>query len=241
MGGFVNLSEELVQSRAVFLSFFRCNPLFEHMHAHTLLPSSLHCSSSTLLPAGTLTWSLNLLCFSLLWILVHSACEWRGNELILPASARATVILQTARWGKCNEEAQVFLRWRWPPAFGIGFSLSANQAWRDLSLPQLQVNSMRTDLWKCLTFFLLRLLQALCPLSNPINQNAPFFFLCLSSYPPSVSLSFLCVSILHTITPLSSLPRTREIWMTNLSSQQRLLEGFFHWWWLILSCCVRGR
>lgn len=100
--------ETLVKKMAVFFSFFSCNSQRTHTLFFHSFPSSLHCSSSTLLPAGTLTWSLNLLCFPVLWILVHSACEWRGNELILPASARGMVMLQTTRWGKCNEEAQGF-------------------------------------------------------------------------------------------------------------------------------------
>lgn len=48
------------------------------------------------------------------------------------------------------------LRFFWggggPPRSGSTSPLSTNQAWRDLSLPPLQVNSTRTDLWKCLTF-----------------------------------------------------------------------------------------
>lgn len=188
----------MVQSRAASFFFKKKRiALFEHMHAHTLLPSGLRCSSSTLLPAGTLTWSLNLLCFSLLWILVHSACEWGGNELFLPACARGMVMLQTARWGKCNEEARVSTRWRWPPplpsrAQDWFLPLSTNQAWRDLSLPPLQVNSMRTDLWNCLTFPV-RLLGALCPLSNLINQNVPNFSLYL--FLSSLSQPVLTVSL----------------------------------------------
>lgn len=40
--------------------------------------------------------------------LVHSAREKRGNELILPASARRAAVAWTARGGKCNEEAPGF-------------------------------------------------------------------------------------------------------------------------------------
>lgn len=106
-----------------------------------------------LLPAATLTWSLNLLC--LLPSLNFGALSlWmvRGNELILPASAQGTVILQTARWRKCNKEARVFLWRRWPPALKKGFTLSTKREWCDLSpSPSLQVNSARTELY-CLTF-----------------------------------------------------------------------------------------
>lgn len=106
-----------------------------------------------LLPAATLTWSLNLLC--LLPSLNFGALNlWmeRGNELILPASAQGTVMLQTARWRKCNKEARVFLWRRWPPALKKGFTLSTKREWCDLSpSPSLQVNSARTELY-CLTF-----------------------------------------------------------------------------------------
>lgn len=107
----------MVQSGAALLSFSQMKPPFRRTHAHT--PSSIRSPLFILhfyCLQALLTWSLNLLCFSLLRILVHSACEWRGNELIF-------YLRQHEEWlccrrlggGKCNEEARVSLRWRWPP------------------------------------------------------------------------------------------------------------------------------
>lgn len=92
-------------------------------------------------------------------------------------------------------------------------------------------------LWDCSR---LSVLSRTCP-TKVLN-----FSLCLPSY---LSFAFIspsqfcpyCVFLFCTLTPLSSPPRCREIGMTNLSTQQGLLEGFFHWWRLILSCCHRGR
>lgn len=146
-----------------------------------------------LLPAATLTWSLNLLC--LLPSLNFGALSlWmeRGNELILPASAQGTVMLQTARWRKCNKEARVFLWRRWPPALKKGFTLSTKREWCDLSpSPSLQVNSARTELY-CLTFlcfFPVKLLQGTLSSLKPkeakllhISLLSLLFFLIFPSF-----------------------------------------------------------
>lgn len=57
----------------------------------------------------------------------------------------------------------------------------SNQAWHDLRLPLLSVNSMRTDLWKCLTFSCKTAPGSLSSLKP--NQAEPSLFpLCLPSF-----------------------------------------------------------
>lgn len=147
------IQAKLVQSRAV-LFFLQMQPIFKLMHAHTLLPSRFHCCFYNLLPAGTLTWSLNLLCFSLLWISVHSACEWRQNELILPASAQGMVMPQTARWGKCNEHAPFFEGGGDPPRWGSASSLSNRSSMTWFKPPTAVGELHKNKFMKMFNFFL---------------------------------------------------------------------------------------
>lgn len=192
-------------SQEVFSHIFsRCNPSFQtYAHTHTLffhqvttVHPSLYCLQAPWL------WSLNLLCLSLLWIF------W-CTQLANGKGMSSFHLRQHEKWLCCRrlgEESVMrkhrgslfffFLVMEVPPhihrpVLRIGFSLSSSQAWRDLSLQPPQVNSTRTDLWKCLTFPV-RLLRALRPLSKPINQNAPFVSLCLSSNPPLSPSLFLC-------------------------------------------------
>lgn len=121
------------QRKQTLSFFFKSNLLFRHAHTASIKSAlfALHVIASrhSNLESG-------LIMPLPLWILVQSACELRGNELILPVSAQGMVMLQTPWWGKCNEEAPEV-----DPALRIGFSLSANQGWDDFRLTLLQVNT----------------------------------------------------------------------------------------------------
>lgn len=117
--GFVEFKWRNGAVRSSFALFLSDETSFSDARTHAHTPSSIRSPLFILhfyCLQALLTWSLNLLCFSLLQILVHSACEWRGNELIF-------YLRQHEEWlccrrlggGKCNEEARVSLRWRWPP------------------------------------------------------------------------------------------------------------------------------
>lgn len=115
-----------------FLFFFKSNLPFRHAHTasiksalfalHVIASRHSNLESGLIMPLPR-------------WILVHSACELRGNELILPVSAPGMVMLQTPRRGKRNEEAPEV-----DPALRIGFFLSPNQGWDDFRLALLRVN-----------------------------------------------------------------------------------------------------